>query len=237
MPRHVHNEAHFYMVLAGRCADHHDRKSFYCPSMAVIAHPAGRSHAATVSRAGARLFGVECESSWLESNGFEGDILQCSAMMNDPKISDLSLRLHREFLTQDSISRLAIAGLTLELLAYVLRFRQDSRHAPPWLSWVHDLLLERFDEDLPLGVLASEAGVHPAHLVKAFRRHFLTSIGEFVRQRRLERARRLVVESELALSEIAVAAGFFDQSHFSRHFRRKTGMPPGAYRRMYGRNR
>jgi AraC family transcriptional regulator len=51
-------------------------------------------------------------------------------------------------------------------------------------------------------------------------------------QRRLEHVEQLLHETRLPLSEIALAAGFSDQSHLSRHFRRSTGMPPSLARRL-----
>jgi transcriptional regulator GlxA family with amidase domain len=50
---------------------------------------------------------------------------------------------------------------------------------------------------------------------------------------RVARARDLLLTSRLSLAEIAVAAGFADQSHLSRIFRRATGMPPGLWRRRH----
>jgi AraC family transcriptional regulator len=49
-------------------------------------------------------------------------------------------------------------------------------------------------------------------------------------RRRIERATEMLKQSELPLSEIALAVGFSDHSHFARHFRRLVGMSPGAAR-------
>ena len=55
--------------------------------------------------------------------------------------------------------------------------------------------------------------------------------GEYLRRCRLERARRLMQRSAAPLAEIAAAAGFSDQSHFSNAFRKIFGVSPGAFRR------
>ena len=49
-------------------------------------------------------------------------------------------------------------------------------------------------------------------------------------RRRIETAQHMLHDTELPLSQIAVAAGFSDYSHLARHFRRLTGMSPSAAR-------
>src|SRR5438309_377932 len=77
----------------------------------------------------------------------------------------------------------------------------------------------------------SEAvGVHAVHLAREFRKHYGCTAGDYVRQLRIEYAFREIGRSGSSLAEIASAAGFSDQSHFSKVFRRFTGMTPANYR-------
>ena len=68
------------------------------------------------------------------------------------------------------------------------------------------------------------------HLARAFRKHFGCTPGEYVRHLRIEFASRELSKSDTPLVEIALAAGFAHQSHFSRIFKRQTGMTPSAFR-------
>ena len=87
---------------------------------------------------------------------------------------------------------------------------------------------------VPIGAalveLALDIGVHPVHLARVFRKNFDCTVGEFVRRLRIERACKEIAESSAPISEIALALGFYDQSHFSNTFKRFTGMTPAAYR-------
>jgi AraC family transcriptional regulator len=67
-----------------------------------------------------------------------------------------------------------------------------------------------------------------------FRTHFHVSIGEYARERRLERAERLLAEGRCALTEVALECGFFDQSHLIRAFRRLRGMTPTRWLQLRG---
>jgi AraC family transcriptional regulator len=70
------------------------------------------------------------------------------------------------------------------------------------------------------------------YLASAFRRCYGHTVAEHVRELRVAYALRRLAESEDPLSDIARAAGFADQSHFSRTFKQLTGTTPGAYRTL-----
>jgi AraC-like DNA-binding protein len=68
------------------------------------------------------------------------------------------------------------------------------------------------------------------HFAAVFRRHYGCSVGEYLRRRRVHRARQRLAETDLPLAEIATEAGFADQSHLTRMFKRFVGLTPGQYR-------
>jgi AraC-like DNA-binding protein len=90
------------------------------------------------------------------------------------------------------------------------------------------------EEHLSLSIrvadLSRVVGLSVPHFSRAFRISFGQPPHLYLIQRRLERARHLMLTSDIALSELAVACGFNDQAHFCRLFRR-CGRPPGAWRR------
>lgn len=90
---------------------------------------------------------------------------------------------------------------------------------------------DRLDADDPplLTDLARDLGTHPSHLVRVFRREYGLPPHRYVVGRRLDRARRLLLDG-LPIAEVAVLAGFHDQSHLTRHFRALLGTTPGAFR-------
>ena len=102
--------------------------------------------------------------------------------------------------------------------------------SPQWLQRVKNILEQHFAEPYKLAEIAAVAGVHPVHLAREFRKHYGSSIGEYLRKVRIEYACRELMCSNAAVANIACAAGFVDQSHFSRTFKRLCGMTPGRYR-------
>lgn len=86
-------------------------------------------------------------------------------------------------------------------------------------------------EPLALAELARMAGRSPRQLERLFRDRLGTSPGAHYVRIRLELARRLLAESDLSITEVAIASGFLAPAHFSRAFRRLYGSAPGAWRR------
>ncbi|HVT39250.1 MAG TPA: helix-turn-helix transcriptional regulator, partial [Gemmatimonadaceae bacterium] len=74
----------------------------------------------------------------------------------------------------------------------------------------------------------------PMHLIRVFRVQSGCSPGEYVQTRRIARACRLLLDTELPLARIALHLGYHDQSHFSRAFKSRVGLAPGAYRAKKG---
>jgi AraC-like DNA-binding protein len=95
-------------------------------------------------------------------------------------------------------------------------------------------LRELLDERVVHGVTLEEAGAllhaHPAHLVRAFSGAYGIAPHQYLMSRRVDRARRLLLDG-LPPGEVAVATGFFDQPHLTRHFRKLVGVTPGRYAR------
>lgn len=95
---------------------------------------------------------------------------------------------------------------------------------------VCEFIESHLDEKISLDVLASVAGLSAFHFARAFRQSVGVPPHGYLLQRRLERVKQMLRDSKLPLSEIALAAGFSDQSHLARHFRRVTGISPSFAR-------
>jgi AraC family transcriptional regulator len=102
---------------------------------------------------------------------------------------------------------------------------------PATLRRVREYVDSHLDETIDVGSLAAAAGLSTYHFARAFKRSEGTTPHDFVLKRRIAKARELLSRPNLPLSEIAVAAGFADQSHFTRRFHEVTGMSPGQFRK------
>jgi len=99
---------------------------------------------------------------------------------------------------------------------------------------VRELLDARVVEGLPLDEAAALFGVHPTHVVRAFTRRHGLPPHRYLTGRRIDLARRLLLDG-MPAAEVAAAAGFADQSHLNRQFRRMLATTPVAYARSAAR--
>jgi AraC family transcriptional regulator len=184
----------------------------------VVEMPAGEPHEDLFGRAGARIVVIESE-------GVPGT-LRC---FRDWGATVLAHRVSRELARPDAYTPLALEGLALELTATVARGR-DNGHGQPRLEAVREILVRDLAALPSLSQIAREIGIHPSHLARTFRAQYGESVGEYGRRLRLEWAAQRLANSDEVLSSVAARAGFADQSHFTREFKRRFGVPPGRYR-------
>jgi transcriptional regulator of acetoin/glycerol metabolism len=96
---------------------------------------------------------------------------------------------------------------------------------------VCEFVESHLEDDINLEALAAEARLSVYHFARGFKLSTGVSPLRYVLEERVKRARQLLVQTDLPLSAIASALGFFDQGHFSRQFRRLVGTTPSSFRR------
>ena len=94
-----------------------------------------------------------------------------------------------------------------------------------------EILRTNLDGTLELRVLAAELGLSISHFCRAFRKSMGYAPHQWLMHLRVETAKDLLRHPYQSLSDIALACGFADQSHFNRVFKQMTGAPPGVWRR------
>lgn len=130
-------------------------------------------------------------------------------------------------LYSDTMDLAVAAHLTRVLLpAPPLAMPVEDKRLRRALTYIHDNL----DKDLSLHSMASAAAMSPFHFSRAFTRSQGKSPLQYVIRERMELAKLLLRTTRLPVAAVAIRVGYEDASRFGRHFRRHTGIAPGAYR-------
>lgn len=107
-------------------------------------------------------------------------------------------------------------------------FRNDAA----LLQQLHDLIVQHLDRPLPtVPQLARQLGTNTFTLKDGFKRYFNTGIYQFYTQERLAKAKLMLTETGLSLTEIAEACGFSSTATFSKAFKKKYGMAPLPFKK------
>jgi AraC family transcriptional regulator len=227
--RHRHNCASFSFVAVGRYDERIGHQSNSRTSATLIYHPAGECHAVDFE-SDVRILSVE-----FRDRNTTDDSLDRGSSHRSELTAWLGTRLEHELMRVDTASTIAIDGLISEMLAEGSRgkvlIEETGRTA--WLTRAIDYLHDNFAASISLAEVARTAGVHSAHLSRVFRQKMGCTVGEYVRRLRFEFACQQILTTGRQLCDVALDAGFADQSHFNRMFRAKMGVTPFVYRNLH----
>lgn len=228
-PLHAHEAACLALFLGGSFREEFRRASLDCSRGAVLFRPACEVHRDHVGAKGARCLIVELSASFKRRLDEGGLRLNVPMMTHD--LESVLGRIYREWRWGDELSPLVLESLILEIACHLTRTQRTKTRTPRWLKLAHDYLRSNSRSAITLSEVALEVQIHPAHLARAFRRHYGCTIGEYIRQLRIAFACEQLQSGTSNLADLALAAGFSNQAHFSRIFKAHTGFTPGQYRR------
>lgn len=241
VPRHWHDEYQICLIQSGSGELKYRGRSFITPPSAFfIVHP-GEVHSnlahegegcsyrdlfigpELMRRAASEVKGRDCDPPFFNT-----------VIVSDPNMVRQYLGLHYAF--ERTSSRLERESLLLKFLASLIsRFAEKSCVAPALMDGRGSLrraceyLVEHHAENIRLENLARIAALSPFHFNRLFAAQFGMPPHQFQTLVRVSRAKRLLREG-WSIPQAASQAGFFDQSHFNRHFKRVIGVTPGQYR-------
>lgn len=221
---HRHDWAYIGIYTLGRYRECYDGGDALMSGPSAVLHPAGRPHSDEIGEEGLETLTVEFDPSWLRHHGFDLRLDRSLVWQGGPVA--LAARKLARTLTNASCNEAAIGAATNRFLREA--FGREALQPPSWLPKVSRALDKNSGNTIEL---AQSLGLHPAWLARAYRHATGEGLHETSRRRRVELAARSLRNSDMELAEIAVAAGFCDQSHMNRCFRAVLGRTPLDVRR------
>ena len=230
LARHSHPFPVVSMLLKGTFLEQWDKGTTDRRPGRVLFQPIGEPHSDCVGASPATLVGVvilpETAQRLRERELLPGSRVE----VRSQHLAYLESRLVAGLTDHDAAGDLSLEGIALELLGALLKKQgsQQRRRAP--LERAVTLLRDRFREPISLGTVAQEVGLSPVRLAQEFRRQHKMTVGEYLRQVRLDYARAQLASSSISIIDLAYELGFADHSHFSHTFKRYVGVSPRQFR-------
>jgi len=172
-----------------------------------------------------------------DAGGAEAPELPFYFDLNDGVIASRMRALQVELDNPGPLGRLCIDSLSSEIAIRLVRHhsaKPEQQHrgglSPRRLRMVRDYIEANLPNEITLSDIAAIAGVSSAHFCRAFHKSTGVSSHQYIVRRRIELAKGLLADSKMPIAEVALAAGFGNQSHLTKHFRCMVGTTPRRFR-------
>ncbi len=228
---HYHETPYLTFLLDGRMQETSLRNTHQCVPGSLLFHNWQEKHFNSKPPVYTRGFHVEFDPAWLSRYEVDLGSVQGDIDIKDPSVRVLMYQLFKETKLTGPATAAVIDSILIDILSIITKNTESVSQAS-WPRSVLEALSDQPDHNWDLQTLAVIADVHPVHLSRNFRRYFHCNLGEFLRKRKMVKALSLFPNGQLSLTEIAIIAGFADQSHFIRIFRETYGSSPLPFRRL-----
>ena len=231
IPPHAHEMPSFYFLLEGSLVEQYGRDNALRNANELVFTPADRPHSNIFQARGGHCLIIELHPAVI-ARAVECGPLPANLTSFRGRPAWLASRLYHEFRAADAVSPLIVEGVILEIFAEICRHTSRTRTftAPRKIRQARDFLDAAFAQPFSLADVAQAVDLHPVYLARIFRQTYGSSVGEYLRRRRVDFVCSQLSGSDKPLAQIALDAGFCDQGHLSKTFRKLTGLTPRQFR-------
>jgi AraC-like DNA-binding protein len=235
-PRHLHREYSVALMLAGKETTTCRNKSFAAFPGNIILINAEEAHDSDSINTEYRIFKIPARTL----TQIACDVTHPAKSLYFPKLViednlvfrlllDLHVKLEQQGSRLEHESQFVHSvGLLLARHSGANDVLRSPTKEPQYVKVAREYIRAHYADNISLAKLTSLTTLSPFHLIRVFGRQVGCPPHEYQTQVRIEQARKLIREGHSIL-DVALATGFVDQSHFSRHFKRIVGIPPGQY--------
>jgi AraC family transcriptional regulator len=221
MQRHAHDEDGVSIILDGHLVEEAEHQAVLVSTGWAVVKPRGVYHANRFGDTGATILALVPRGELLSELPRRWRWQQSAA----------AFRAALRFVRADARSANAAShDATIELVTALAPAKpRRAADAPAWLCGVKQALEDLTAESVAM--LASQAGVHPVYLARAFRACYGVSLRQYRQTVQIRRAIQLLLHTRWPVGQIALECGFSDHSHMCRAFRVVAGWNPATLRR------
>jgi AraC family transcriptional regulator len=230
-PWHTHEHPTFFAHIAGEHLDNIKDEEWPMPILSLTYHPNSTVHRSRVGPKGAKGINLEVREGWLAKNEIRIQDLGEPRVLTSGLVQSAALRLIRMY-TPTPLASHELSDMAFELMEpFTLRRFPAEDGSPKWLKRAEDRMLNDFRKPIGLATLAKDAGVHPMHLARVFRRRHGRSVTDHLQRLRAQAAVDQILAGD-SIGSAALDAGFADHSHFSRTLKAHFGYSPKLVKRL-----
>ena len=226
---HSHENSHLTFALKGGSIEKRKKGSIPCSPGLLLLYPANELLRNTDYVSNSESFSIEFENEWCKTLEINNQEKNRQIIIRDPLIKLNMIKIMGEVKEADGLSNLCIETSILGILSS-LEHDITGNKRPSWITQLYELLHDEHNCNWSLASLAEKIKVHPVTLSKYFPKYFQTNIGDYIRKIKTGKSLTDLCKKSIAIEEIAIKSGFVDNAHFTRVFKKHTGITPSQYR-------
>ena len=140
--------------------------------------------------------------------------------MKNPKIKTLVNTIFLETKLNDKQSQISIEQLIIQIFDEIQGKNSQTNKQPKWVKTLQELITDKPNDNFSLLNLSKELNIHSSHLSRDFSKYFGSTLGDYIRLQKVNKAILLIINGNYSMTEICYECGFYDQSHFILNFKR-----------------
>ncbi|WP_317855420.1 helix-turn-helix domain-containing protein [Chakrabartyella piscis] len=247
MQIHKHPLAEFALVVSGTCTYQTEEGLYTCKEGDFLFFASNKPHYIIEIMEGEPfiLMNVQVSASILMQKEYVSILKNRMVFLKLEGLGDISreypngamVRIGKECSEQKIGWEISVKSELLHALSWVIRYHADgtkplvqNRQEEPWVYKVERYVEAHIAEELDLETLAKEAGFSRTYFCAKFHQYMGVAVWEYVTEKRMAVAMKWLVATDVAITEVALIAGFQNPSHFYRIFKKRFGVTPASYR-------
>jgi|TARA_B110000238_G_C16123813_1_gene438313 AraC family transcriptional regulator len=215
---HYHENPYFTYLLQGKLFESNKKESYYLEPGNLLFHNWQDAHYNRKPPEFTRGFHIELNEDWFSNFDIQITDFEGSINLKNPIIKNLMNKVFIESKINDQYSNISIEAFLIDIFSTIKENKEKYYKNPTWVKKLQELLVEE-QIDYSLKNLSSILDIHPIHLSREFKRYFGTSLGNYIRLLKLNKAFYLITSNKFSMTEICYQCGFYDQSHFITNFK------------------
>ena len=228
--QHQHRRPHLIMVFSGAWTERVCEKKTLIEPGEVLFHPAQFEHATHPAADHTEVVILRIDTEVVHAFcPLYGNVAR-DVRLPFETVRGVPDRIREELLHFDEAASVILESLAMQLLALGSRVSTNVRNVPPWFSRVLAIVHRGFAGPLTLRRIAREIAISPSRLGHVFGEITGRPITVYIRECRIRAAAKALRETSLSIGDVAVACGFYDQTHLTRVFKQLRGVTPFEYR-------
>ncbi len=226
---HFHENPYFTYLLQGKLYEANKKEEYYLEPGSLLFHNWQDSHHNIKPKDFTRGFHIEFNLDWFTKHNVSIMDFEGSLNLKNPIIKSLMNKVFLETKVNDNLSQLSIELLMVDIFNKIKTQESDKYlKKPEWVKKLQEILQDT-ETNFKLTELSKALDIHSVHLSREFHKYFGTTLGQYIRQLKLNKAITLISSNQFSMTEICYKCGFYDQSHFISNFKKIYKVSPTGF--------